>query len=80
MSNYPLTHSQFFNLNMKILWVRVLKEWSQWDGSFVRSKQTLNVGTILCWIFSYQDLCREKTQIKLRIYNTDTGKHEKTPH
>ena len=37
----------------------------------------LNVGTILCWIFSYQDLCREKTQIKLRIYNTDTGKHEK---
>ena len=29
MSNYPLTHSQFFNLNMQILWVRVLKEWSQ---------------------------------------------------
>ena len=44
MSNYPLTHSQFFNLNMKILWVRVLKEWSQWDGSFVHSKQTLK-----CW-------------------------------
>ena len=22
-------------------------------------------------------LCRKKTQIKLRIYNTDTGKHEK---
>ena len=31
-------------------------------------------------LFSYQDLCREKTQIKLRIYNADTGKHEKTPH
>ena len=22
LSNYPLTHSQFFNLNMQILWVR----------------------------------------------------------
>ena len=29
LSNHPLSHSQFFNLNMKILWVRVLKEWSQ---------------------------------------------------
>ena len=29
LSNYPLTHSQFFNLNIQILWVRVLKEWSQ---------------------------------------------------
>ena len=44
LSNYPLTHSQFFNLNMQILWVRVLKEWSQIDGSFERSKQMLK-----CW-------------------------------
>ena len=29
LSNYPLTNSQFFNLNMQILWTRVLKEWSQ---------------------------------------------------
>ena len=32
---------------------------------------------VLCWIFSYLVRYREKTQIKLRIYNTDTSKHEK---
>ena len=44
LCNYPLTHSQFFNLNMQILWVLVLKEWTQRDGSFERSKQMLK-----CW-------------------------------
>ena len=43
LSNYPLTHSQFFNLNMQILGVRVLKNGLN-QTVLLNSKQMLK-----CW-------------------------------
>ena len=83
-SNYPLTHSQYFNAVGTCTQKNCLNETVILNAQSKPKMLDKKIFTILCWIFLSRpmllDLYREKTQIRLRIYNTDTSKLEKMLH